>query len=67
MPDEIDQIQDRMERDEELRRKYTPKPPTLKSTGSCLYCGEDLSSDRRWCDADCREDYEFMIYRKTNK
>jgi hypothetical protein len=67
MPDEIDLIQERMERDEEMRRKYTPKPATIKSTGKCLYCGEPLPNDIRWCNADCREDYEYMIYRKTNK
>lgn len=64
MPDELDAIQDRMEQEEELRKKYTPKPPVLKSVGKCLYCGAPLEGDLRWCDEDCRDDYEYMIHRK---
>ena len=29
-----------------------------KGLGHCLWCGETLGDDRRWCDADCREDWE---------
>jgi hypothetical protein len=67
MPDEFDQVQDRMERDEELRKKYTPKPAEIRSTGKCLYCGTYLEKGQRFCDADCRDDFEYMIYRKTSK
>lgn len=67
MPDEFDQIQERMEKEEELRRKYTPKPINIKSIGKCLYCGAPLTGDMRWCDEDCRDDYEYMLYRRTNK
>ena len=67
MPDEFDQIQERMEKEEELRRKYTPKPIDIKSIGQCLYCGNPLTGDMRWCDEDCRDDYEYMLYRRTNK
>ena len=28
------------------------------TTGKCLYCREPVEDDRRWCDADCREEYE---------
>ena len=31
MPDELDAIQDRMEKEDELRKKYTPKPILLNS------------------------------------
>jgi len=61
MPDELDQIQERMERDEELRKKYTPKPIAIKSTGKCLYCDVPLDDDRRWCDKDCMIDYQYYI------
>ena len=64
MPDELDAIQDRMEQEEELRKKYTPKPVVIKSIGKCLYCGTPLEGDLRWCDEDCRDDYEYMIHRK---
>lgn len=26
-----------------------------KPTGYCLCCGDDTPSDRRWCDAGCRD------------
>jgi hypothetical protein len=67
MPDEFDAIQERMEQEEELRRKYAPKPVTIKSIGKCLYCGTPLTGDMRFCDSDCRDDFEYMIYRRTNK
>ena len=35
------------------RRRYEPQP-----TGECLNCGERLQ-DGRWCDADCRHDWEL--------
>lgn len=27
-------------------------------TGYCLECGEDLDNPRRWCDAECRDQWE---------
>lgn len=31
------------------------------ATGACLSCGELLNDyDRRWCDADCRDDWERL-------
>ena len=60
MPDELDQIQDRMEQEEELRRKYTPKPVEIKAIGRCLYCNATLEGTLRFCDSDCRDDYEYM-------
>ena len=67
MPDEFDAIQDRMEQEEELRRKYTPKPVEIISTGQCLYCAENLDEGLRFCDEHCRDDYEYVLQRKTNK
>ncbi len=37
----------------------------LPATGSCLNCCESLPDGGRFCDADCRDDYEkreFMKY-----
>ncbi len=31
---------------------------TVKATGHCLSCDEPLEEGRRWCDADCRDDWE---------
>ena len=30
----------------------------LQKVGACYNCGEHISKDRLFCDADCREDYE---------
>lgn len=30
----------------------------IKYTGSCFNCGEALAMPKRWCGADCRDEYE---------
>lgn len=27
-------------------------------SGQCIWCGEPVNDGRRWCSADCRNDYE---------
>ncbi|MDR3087856.1 MAG: hypothetical protein LBU45_07920 [Azoarcus sp.] len=34
------------------------KPRGPEPIGACHYCGEPLQPGRRWCDADCRDDWE---------
>lgn len=29
-----------------------------KATGRCLFCHEFVEDGRRWCDSDCRDDWE---------
>lgn len=29
----------------------------VKPNGFCLFCGEPVSENRRWCDAECRDDW----------
>lgn len=31
---------------------------SVKPTGYCLYCHETLEDGRRWCNAECRDDWE---------
>ncbi len=54
--DPIDQASYQEEQTKALRlrqiREQANKPIVL--TGYCLECGETLT-DRRWCDADCRD------------
>lgn len=38
-----------------LRRRRPEAPPAC---GACLYCGEALTGNRRWCDQDCRDDWQ---------
>ncbi len=28
--------------------------------GYCLTCGEDVPAPRRWCDAECRDNYDKL-------
>lgn len=57
MADEIDITAERLERElaalVERQARRGPSP-----TGRCLWCGEPADDGRRWCDADCRDDWE---------
>lgn len=57
MADDADLTRDRQEREDDLRRRLACRP-LIKATGLCLNCGTPLADDRRWCDADCRDDWE---------
>lgn len=47
----------REEMDTELARKLR-KPAGPEPTGLCLSCEAPLPEGRRWCDADCRDDWQ---------
>jgi len=62
MGDLADLAQAQSERIEELRLKNhrlqdknAPFP-----TGVCIYCGEPVTEGLRWCDQECRDDWEYM-------
>lgn len=40
------------------------KRPVAEPTGFCLNCGEPLSDGKRWCNPECREDWEVRTCRK---
>jgi hypothetical protein len=42
-------------REAALERRRSEAPPAC---GYCFNCGETLFGSRRWCDADCRADWE---------
>lgn len=31
---------------------------TPAGIGFCLYCSEEVEGDRRWCDAECRDEWQ---------
>ena len=37
------------------------RTPELKATGFCLWCTEPVAAGRRFCDADCAEDFEKRV------
>lgn len=38
-----------------LKHRKAEPPPF---TGACLFCEEPVAYPLRWCDADCRDDWE---------
>jgi hypothetical protein len=57
--DEIDLASDMMEA--QISRavaKAAGQEIPKNMTGKCLHCREPVKDGRRWCDADCREEYE---------
>ena len=32
--------------------------PSVPPTGECLYCGTALAQGERWCDVECRDEWE---------
>ena len=60
MSDIVDMTQEREERLDDARRKFTraaPQGPV--ATGFCLWCGEELDPPRRWCNAECRDEWAW--------
>jgi hypothetical protein len=64
MADDIDLTAERLEHEMRrllaLRRQAGPKP-----TGECLWCGEPIAPGLRWCDAECRDDWERAHARRA--
>ena len=61
MSDEIDLANDRaaLAVDAALRLAHDAAlHPVVEATGLCLFCGEPLAAGLRWCDADCRDDWQ---------
>ena len=57
--DDADRAAEREDIDREaavaaIRRRIEVMP----SLGYCYYCGEALRAGKRFCDADCRDDYD---------
>mgnify|MGYP006293903467 FL=1 len=49
----------RQARLEEARRAAAVDPAS-QYTGSCWNCGRSVDKPRRWCDAECRDEWEEM-------
>jgi len=38
-----------------------------RATGRCLWCGEKTGQGRRWCSAECRDDWEHHHARQARR
>ena len=56
MSDIADRAQ--QEHDLHLSLQLKRRKPTLPVTGYCHWCSEEAPADARFCDADCRDDYQ---------
>jgi len=69
----IKQIMDQFDRAEILEEqariiaieKALEEKETIKFTGKCLCCEEPLAPPLRWCDSDCRDDWQIERDRKA--
>jgi hypothetical protein len=58
MADEVDLAQIQVEGALKALLKAR-KPEGPEATGECLYCQEPLAEGRRWCDAECRDAWQY--------
>jgi RNA polymerase-binding transcription factor DksA len=61
--DEVDQANDHIEREMQARLSAR-RLAELQPCGSCYNCGEDIAPGRKFCDIECREDYDHRITRE---
>lgn len=60
MPDEIDAATDHIERTMAATLEaQRSKPDTMPPCGKCYNCGEEVSGLAKFCDPDCRLDFEL--------
>lgn len=50
--------------DAAIRAAREKKVPQLKAIGRCYNCDEELEGDQRFCDGDCRDDYDHRMNRR---
>jgi hypothetical protein len=63
MSDDLDIAAEREERERTFAQAVR-KPTGPVATGRCLYCDE-ISGERRWCDALCRNAWELLRVRNV--
>jgi hypothetical protein len=56
--DEADIADEAIERTLATSLRLVRAAPVLGARGTCLSCEASLGNDARWCDADCRDDWQ---------
>jgi len=46
-----------------IRQAANGARPAARPTGLCLWCGYVVTDHARWCDAECRDDWEHAHVR----
>lgn len=59
MADDADLSDARAEREMQARLAWLRmRQQALPYSGQCYWCGENVHAPKRWCDADCRDEWE---------
>jgi hypothetical protein len=58
MIDDVDKSNEQIEKGIENTLKNIDITIPKNTTGKCLLCGQFVENERRWCNADCRDNYE---------
>jgi RNA polymerase-binding transcription factor DksA len=60
MADEADVANDRLEKilQARIEEAQWQLNNVTSGTGECWNCGEEVDANRRWCNAECREDWQ---------
>ncbi|MFN4003333.1 MAG: hypothetical protein ACK4MJ_12285 [Hylemonella sp.] len=59
MADDADLTDAHLEREMQMRlAALRRRQQALPYSGQCYWCGEDVAPPKRWCDADCRDEWE---------
>jgi hypothetical protein len=61
MADAVDRANDLAQTEIDAIVRNRPSAKLPPGHGHCLYCDEPLDPPRRWCDADCRDDFEKAV------
>lgn len=60
MPDEIDAATDHIERTMAATlAAQRNKPDIMPPCGKCYNCGEEVAAAAKFCDPDCRQDFQL--------
>ncbi len=66
MADEIDKANERAEEilEDALKVRRPEGPPAC---GYCYNCSEFVGPEERWCDSDCRDDWEKLMKARKSR
>lgn len=64
MADEIDQANERNDARLQQSLNNIDPAPQLPAIGQCHFCFEPLNDGSRFCDNECRDDYDYMQKRR---
>lgn len=59
MVDIVDVANDRAMQEVTSKLSQVDTKPEAAETGFCLFCGKCVDLGQRWCDSNCRDDWQY--------